>query len=272
MKFILPLLSVTLLCAVPYGKDTGAADSAPEMSQDTVYRKIENNAWTFGENLEYRVHYGLINAGKITLKVENGLRELQQRKAYHVNAEGFSVSGFDWIFKVRDHFETFIDDKAIVPLQFQKRMEEGDYKDTDFAIFSHAKKKVFAKKGTVEVPANVQDVVSAIYYARTLDVKNAKPGQVFPIQVYLDGEVFMLGIKYLGRETINTDVGSIRAIKIQPMVVADRVFSDKDGLMLWVSDDENKVPLRVEAELLVGSLKVDLIKHSGLKHPINKAG
>src|SRR5690606_18313104 len=149
---------------------------------------------------------------------------------------------------------------------YVKQIEEGSYKDNDFAIFNHDLKKVFAKKGNIDIPANVQDVISAIYYARTLNLKDAKAGDVFPIEVYLDGEIFALGIKYLGRETIKTDIGKVNAIKIQPLVVADRVFKEKDGLMLWVSDDDNKVPLRIKAELMVGSLKVDITKTSGLKH------
>lgn len=269
MNILLPIISAIL--AGPWSEKE--SNLPLERNADSVYRSWTNNAWQLGENLKYRVHYGVVNAGEIDMKIESSLVPIGNRQAYHVQAYGRSYSGFDWFFRVRDHYQTYIDLKAVQPLQFVKAMEEGTYRDTDFALFNYKSKKVSsARKGVVSFTGDIQDVISAIYYARTLDVKNAKPGDVFPLQVYLDGEVYDLQIRYVGKEVIKTDVGKVNAIKVVPMVIADRVFKEKEGLVLWVSDDENKVPLRVKAELMVGSVKVDIISHQNLRYTLNTAG
>lgn len=246
------------------------AHSPGNLITDSVASKTNNTAWKLGEVVKYRVHYGIINAGIIEMEVEPQLKELAKREVYHLHGRGRSVSGFDWFFKVRDHFESYVDREALVPLRFTKQMQEGGYKDHDVAYFNHVNLKVVSnKKGTVQAKPGVQDLLSAIYYARNLDVSKAKFGDEFPVSIYLDGEIHDLKIKYIGKEIIDTDLGKVRAIKIIPMVVADRVFKEKEGLTLWVSDDDNKLPLRVKAELAVGSLKVDITKHSGLRHPLN---
>ncbi|MDX5470241.1 MAG: DUF3108 domain-containing protein [Bacteroidota bacterium] len=249
-----------------------ATETTTQIAPDSVYRTWTNDAWTNGEFLKYRVHYGVVNAGEIEMQVENDLKPIGKRKAYHIHARGKSYSKFDWFFKVRDHYQTYIDVEACQPLQFSKIMEEGSYKDSDFALFDYSKKRVSsAKKGSVNFTGDIQDVISAIYYARTLNVKDAKEGDLFPLQVYLDGEVHDLKIKFVKREVLDTDLGKVNAVKVIPMVVADRVFKDQEGLELWVSDDENKVPLRVKAGLLVGSVKVDIMSYNNLKYPLNMA-
>lgn len=263
MTILLPVLAAFML---------GSPTNQPAEEPIKPYRNWTNNAWTTNEFLKYRVHYGIMNAGEIEMSVEPETKLIGQREAYHIHAKGRSYSGFDWFYKVRDHFQTFIDKEACQPLQFSKLMEEGSYKDSDFAIFNYKTKKVSsAKKGTVAFTGDIQDIISAIYYARTLDIKNAQPGAIYPLQVYLDGEVHDLKIRIVGREVLKTDIGKVNAVKVIPMVVADRVFKDQEGLELWVSDDENKVPLRVKAGLMVGSVKVDIMSYKNLRHPLNMA-
>lgn len=269
MNVFLPLIAAMLSGSA---QNIGVSNSPEQVVHDSTYREWANNAWAEGEFLKYRVHYGVMNAGELEMQVEDELMPIGKRQAYHIHAKGRSYSGFDWFYKVRDHYQTYIDNKACQPLQFSKIMEEGTYKDSDFAIFNYKTKTVSsARKGSVKFTGDVQDIISAIYYARTLNVKDAKPGDIFPLQVYMDGEIHDLKIKFIKREVIKTDVGKINAIKIIPMVVADRVFKDQEGLELWVSDDENKMPLRVKAGLLVGSIKADIMSFNKLKHPLNFA-
>ncbi|TNE81731.1 MAG: DUF3108 domain-containing protein [Bacteroidetes bacterium] len=271
MSYLLPILAALSLSAKPHQNNPQLNPiPAQEQSVDSIYRTWSNNAWTGGEYLKYRVHYGVINAGEIEMTVEKETVEINKRKVWHINAKGRSYSGFDWFFKVRDHFQTYIDQASIVPHQFVKSMQEGGYNDTDFALFNHKKKWLSSKKGSMRIEPDVQDVISAIYYARTLDISKASPGDTFPLQVYLDGVIYPLRIKYIGKEVIKTDIGKVNAVKVIPMVVADRVFKEDEGLELWVSDDANKVPLRVKAALAVGSIKVDITGHKNLKHKLNK--
>ncbi len=231
------------------------------------HRVLSNNAFTYGETLNYRVHYGIINAAKIKLTVEDKVVEVNGRETYHLIADGKTLSTFDWMFKVRDRFESYMDMELMAPIKYFKSVKEDNYKDIDLVYFDHDKKIIKSKRKNMDCPAYVQDIIGAMYYARTIDYSSAEKGTVYPIDVYLDQEIYNLEFKYEGKETIKSDIGKVKCIKIKPKAVADRVFKDDEAITLWVSDDENKIPIRVEASLAVGSLKVDLTSYSGLRNP-----
>ncbi len=235
-------------------------------NKEALHRMLSNNAFTYGEELNYRVHYGIINAAKISLKVDNEAVEVHDRQTFHLTADGKTLSTFDWMFKVRDRFESYMDMEYMAPVKYFKSVKEDSYSDVDLVFFDHDQKKIKGKKKNMDCPAYVQDIIGALYYARTIDFSSATKGQKFPIDIYLDQEIYNLEFKYMGKETIKSDIGKIKCIKIKPKAVADRVFKDDESIILWVSDDENKIPVRVEASLAVGSLKVDLTSYKGLKN------
>jgi len=230
------------------------------------HRMLNNNAFTYGEELTYRVHYGFINAGKISLKVNDKVVVVNNRETYHLTAEGRTLSTFDWMFKVRDRFDSYMDMEYLAPIKYTKSVREDNYTDVDLVFFDHDKKKIKGKKKNMDCPAYVQDIIGAAYYARTIDYSKAAKNQVFPIDIYLDQTIYNLEFKYVGKETIKSDIGKVKCIKIKPKSVADRVFKDDSSITLWVSDDENKIPVRVEAALAIGSLKVDLTGYKGLRN------
>lgn len=240
----------------------------PAPSNDEFkYRKIDNNAFKGGEQLTYRVHYGLINAAKVTMEVANDMEEVNGRKAFKVKVEGQTLKAFDWMYKVRDKFESYIDQEALCPLRYSKVVRENKYYNMDVAVYYHGKKKVKNPKGELTMPIYSQDLASAIYYARNLDFAGAKQNQMFPIDIYLDNKIYNLQFKYVGKETITTDLGKVKCIKLQPKLVVDRVFKDDDDMIIWISDDKNKIPVRVQSAIQVGTIKVDITSYNGLKNP-----
>lgn len=230
------------------------------------YRKMTNSAFTHNEKLEFRVHYGLINAASVTMEVTSALVEKNDRKCYNIKAEGRTLKSFDWAYKVRDRFETFVDQEALAPISYNKSVQEDKYLDNDYVNFKHPKKKLYGVKGILDMPEYTHDVISALYYIRNIDFSKAKNGDKYPIDVYLDNKIYNLGFKYAGKETINTDIGKVKCIKFVPTLIVDRVFKDQDDMTVWVSDDENKIPIRVKAKIMVGSIKVDITSYSGLKN------
>jgi len=234
------------------------------------YRSQNNTAFTYGEELRYKIHYGFINAATAKIKIDPNSVEVDGRPTYHITAKGRTNSGFDWMYKVRDHFETWVDTASMAPLKYFKLVKENKYKDVDLVYYNHEEEKLRGKKKNMEMPRYAQDVVSGMFYARTLDFSDAKPGDTYPINIYLDQEIYKLKFKFLGKETISTKFGKIRCLKIRPQVVADRVFKDEDSMTIWVSDDNNRIPLRVSSSLWVGAIKCDLVEHKGLKHPLGK--
>ncbi len=238
---------------------------------DDVLSKIKkvNNAFTYGEKLTYRVHYGPLDGGKAYFSIDAAPQLVNNRNTYYVKVHGKSAGLVDMMFKVKDEFESYIDQEALVPLKATKKIKEGKYTDSDFILFDHTAKTATGRRGKTEIVTNTQDIISAIYYARSMDMTSAKPGDVFPVPFYMDGKTYELRFKFISRETLKTDMGSFKTIKVKPQLIEGRVFKDNDALTLWVTDDENKIPVRVESDIFVGSIKVDLEEMSGIRNPLS---
>ena len=143
------------------------SQSTPHVGGD---REIENKAFTYGEALTYRVHYGWINAAKITLTVADKPEMIKGRTTYNITGKGKTYRSFDWAYKVRDHFETYLDSQSMAPLKYFKSVKEDKYEDVDLVFYDHTNKKLKGKKKDLDIPAYVQDIVSSVYYARTIDM------------------------------------------------------------------------------------------------------
>ncbi|MDO9000871.1 MAG: DUF3108 domain-containing protein [Bacteroidota bacterium] len=219
----------------------------------------ENKAFKAGEVLTYRMHYGLINAGVAILEVKPNLIEVNGRKVYHIVGSGYTIGSTDWFFKVRDRYETYLDKDALLPWMFVRRVDEGGYKFSQDYAFNHYTKKVdIGNNEKFDVPVGIQDMVSAFYSARNMDLSNAKAGDLFSITCFVDKEIWPLKIKFIGKETIETDLGKYRCLKFRPIVQKGRVFKKEEDLNVWISDDDNHLPMRVKADVLIGSIKMDI--------------
>lgn len=232
---------------------------------------IHNNAFQQGEQLKYLVYYGWIDAGTAELKITKNSYSLSGRQCYRVMAYGRSLGFTDWVYKVRDTLETYIDKDYIIPWKFVRNVKEGNYSHYNIVDFDHYQNKAYSKKtGEHSVPDNIQDIVSAYYYARcALFNDNLSPGDTIFINTFFDDKIYTLAAYYEGKETVKMDLGEIKCLKLKPMAEEGRMFKTKDSITIWVSDDENHIPVRVESEILVGSVKFDLIEYTGLKNPLS---
>ncbi len=232
---------------------------------------INKDAFKRGEQLSFRLHYGVVDAGTATLSVTDEAREVAGRKTFHVVGLGTSRTAFDWFFKVRDRYETYIDEKALVPWIFVRRVNEGGYHLEQDYVFNHYSEKVSVGDGkTFPIEPNMQDMLSAFYNARNLDLSGAKPGETFDLKCFMDKEVWPLQIKFIKRETITTDAGTFRCLLFRPIVQKGRVFKKEEDLSVWISDDKNHIPVKGQAQVLVGSIQMDLTGYSGLANPVAK--
>jgi hypothetical protein len=226
---------------------------------------MPNTAFKEGEVLTYRLHYGIMDAGVAILEVKPNIMEVSGRKVYHVVGNGFSKGTFDWFFKVRDRYETFIDKDAMVPWMFVRRIDEGGFKASQDYVFNHYTKKVDVGGGEkYDVPSGIQDMLSAFYAARNLDFTSAKEGDVFTVNSFVDKELWPLKVRYVGKETVETEIGKFRCLKFRPIVQKGRIFKSEEDLCVWITDDKNHVPVAAQAKILVGSIKLDITGATGL--------
>ncbi len=245
----------------------------PIVAQDSIANElpeVKNNAFKRGEVLTYRLHYGFIDAGVASLTVTDETREFAGRKTYHIVGLGSSKGTFDFFFKIRDRYETYIDEKSIIPWVFIRRVSEGGYTINQDYIFNHHTQRVSDGNAVYPIHPNMQDMLSAFYYARTMDLTNAKPGDLFSVDCFMDKEIYPLKIKFLGREDVTIKLGTFKCLKFCPIVQKGRVFKREEDLSLWLTDDGNHIPIKGQASVLVGSIKVELTDYKNLANPISR--
>ncbi|MBC9794432.1 DUF3108 domain-containing protein [Sinomicrobium weinanense] len=230
------------------------------------------NAFAPGEWLQFRVHYGIFNASYATMEVRE--TSLNGKPVFHVVGLGKTTGLARLFFKVDDNYETYFDKHDGRPYKFIRQIDEGGYtKDmeinfdyaTNQAVVNNKKHK---KTTTIPIHKDIQDLLSAVYHLRNhYKTENLNVGDETELDLLFDDDkTFKFKLKFLGKEVLKTKFGKISCIKFRPYVQAGRVFKEKGSLTLWVSDDENKLPIRIKADLRVGSIKADLEAFKGLKH------
>lgn len=229
------------------------------------------DAFQTGEWFKFRVHYGLINAGYATLEVQDGV--INNKKVFHVIGKGYSTGMSRLFFKVDDLYESYFDKTTGNPYKYIRKINEGGYTKNQEGFFNQASDRILVKdyekntEKTFAIPNNTQDIVSTFYYLRNYPtIDKLKVGESIAIDMFFDEETTKFKLKYIGREDIDTKFGVIPTMIFRPLVQSGRVFKEQEALTVWISDDDNKIPVRIQANLTVGSIKADLDGFKGLKN------
>ena len=228
--------------------------TSPNIKTDVV------RPFTFGEKLTYKIAYGVIEAGKAKLQVSSIDK---YPECYRVVGKGYTNFAFDWVFKVRDHYESIIDSNEMRPRHFIRKVQEGRTEFEQYYSFDHENQTVNTGNKVINVSENIQDMVSSYFYARTLNLNNLKKDTILSFNSIVDEEIYVLKVKFLGREKIKINAGEFNALKFCPIVQQGRIFKAEEDLTVWISDDYNKVPLLAKAKIWVGSIRMELEKMEG---------
>lgn len=232
-------------------------------AQKDDFRTVKNNAFKVGEKLTFDVKYGFVTAGIATFEIPN-IKRISGRDAYHVVFEVNTVPSFDMFYKVRDRYETYIDVQGLFPWRFEQHIREGNYSRDFSAFFDQRKGKAKTSEGEYDIPKYVNDIVSAFYYARTLDYSGLKVGDKIPLKNFYKNKVYDLDVVYHGKETIKVDAGEFNCIIVEPLVQEGGLFKSEGSILIWLSDDEAKIPIRVKTKVVVGAIDADLTSYSGV--------
>lgn len=232
---------------------------------------IRNFSFQDGESITYTIFYSVIgiyvNAGSVNFSV--GVEKMNNKSVYHVVGNGSSNPSYDWIFKVRDKYESYFDTANLQPLKFIRNVDEGGFKTFENVTFNQKTNTAITTKGVFKVPNCIQDVLSSIYYARNINFSKYKVGDKIPFNMFLDNQIYNLFIRYLGKEEIKTKYGIFHTIKFTPLLVNGTIFTGGEKMKVWVSDDANHIPVRIESPITVGSVKVDMMQFKNLRYPLS---
>lgn len=222
---------------------------------------VINSALRSGEVLKYKVFYTLagvyVGAGEAEFKIQISKKT---RGAFYLTGFGKTYASYDWIYPVKDLYESVADSLTLEPFWFRRQLQEGGRKKLEEFRIDRTRNEVqeFNRKKTVS--DCVTDVLSVIYYARCIQYQRYAVGAKIPIQLFLDGEEYPVYIRYLGKEKIITPYGTYQTIKFKPLLLEGTLFQGGEQMSVWVTDDEQHIPVYVDTPILVGHIRVYLKK------------
>lgn len=231
-------------------------------------------AFQKGEWLKFKMSYSnFLNAGYSTMEVRETTNN--DKEAFHILGKGKSTGIVSLFFNVKDDYQTYMYKESLLPYRFIRKIDEGGYTKDEEILFNHDKKEATVKnhkRNTVNkhpIGDDIQDLLSALYFLRNQKLTNLKTGDEIELKMFIDQETTNFKLHFLGKEVVKTKFGKVNSLKFRPMVQTGRVFKKQESLTIWISDDENKIPLLIKADLAVGSLRADLDEFKGLTHPFN---
>ena len=227
-----------------------------------------NLPYKVGEYAAYKVSFGPIWVGYADLEIAE-IKTINQKPSFYIVGKGKTAPFFDWFFKVRDIYETFIDTSTLLPLEFNREVNEGGHLINQQYSFSHKDSNVTTQDSIFVIPANAQDMLSALFYARTFKKESIFDGESFYIPIFMDDENYYLEIKYLQNEVLDTKFGKINCMVFQPKMQEGRVFEDGEEMKIWITDDKNHLLIKVETKIWAGIIKAVLDVYKELKYPLS---
>jgi len=237
--------------------------SAQTSVSNDEFRTLENKAFKDGEKLTFDLNYGFVTAGIAVMEIPK-IKKISGRNAYHVTFEVNSVPSFDMFYKVRDRYETYIDVEGLFPWRFEQHIREGGYTRDFSAFFDQRKGIAKTSEGEYKIPLYVNDIMSAFYYARTIDYSDMKIEDRIHLQNFYKDKVYDLDVRYLGKETIEVPAGKFDCIIVEPLVREGGLFKHEGNIIVWLTDDELKMPVKVRTKIIVGYVEAKLTNDEGL--------
>ena len=270
MKRVLPGILLFLVLAAMVGRE-----------ETDIYKAVPNDSFSRGEVLEFKMSYGIFNVGKGYAKIHPNYFQLNGRDCFKVDVKGWTVGLVDWVADVDDHWGAYIDTAALVPHRFYRRIREGKYKKDEWTNFDHENQKIEVKvldnkTGKLkepkyyDAPKQVRDMIGGFLYLRTMDLSEMKIGDTLYVKGFFEDTFYSMGIIYRGKDVVKTKAGKFRTLKFAPVMPENSVFDGKDSVLAWFTDDKNRIPVKINAEMFIGSAGVELTSYSGLRNPVSK--
>lgn len=245
-----------------------------------IYPSVRNPSFTRGEVISFKMTFGIFTVGKGKAQIAPTYYKVNDRECFKVDVYGKTVGMVDWVADVDDQWGAYVDTAALVPHQFYRKIREGRYKKDEWTNFDHPNQKIEVKvlnnkTGKLkdpkyyEGPPHVRDMISGFLYLRVMDFSTLKPGDTVNIKGFFEDEFYSMNIIYKGKSVVKLKVGKVRALVFKPVMPKNKLFDGENSVTAWFSDDKNRIPLKIDAEMFIGSAGVELIEYSGLKNPLN---
>lgn len=270
LKAVGYLLTSAATVVAVLGLMSASPESSPalEAYDNGALRYVPNTAYGFSEKLTFDVGYKFITAGTAVMQIGDKPTTVSGRPCYDVRFDVRTTSSFDKVFKVRDRYQTYIDVDGIFPWRFEQTVREGNYSRDFSAIIDQRANMAKTTEGSFKVSPYVHDILSAFYYVRALDLRSLKKGQSFTLKNFYGKQTYDLRVRVLGRERVEVDAGTFDCIVVEPLVVEGGLFKNEGRIVVYMTDDDRKIPVKVSTKVVIGSIDGKLTAYAGTRGPI----
>jgi hypothetical protein len=254
--------------------------SAFSDKQNDAYPLVKNESFTKGEVLEFKMTYSIFTVGRGAAQIQPKYYKLNNRDCFKVDIYAKTVGMVDWVTDVNNQYGAYIDTAALLPHMFYRKQREGNYRKDEQTYFDQEAKKIkvqTADKKTgkwmepkfYDAPPNIRDLVGGFLYLRTMDLSKIRIGDTVAITGFFQDEFYKLRIIYQGKENVKTKVGKIRCIAFKPVMPKNELFDGENSITAYFSDDKNRIVVKIDAQMFIGSAGVELTGFSGIRNPLN---
>lgn len=247
---------------------------------DAEYFSIDNESFDVGEKLEFKMSFGMFTIGKAQMKIHPTIHNVNYRGCYKVDIYGKTSGMVDWVARVDDNWGAYVDTAAMVPHIAYRKIKEGGYRKNEIVKFDHTTNNIevkvvdndtgkFKEPMYYAAPDNIRGMISGFLYLRTVDFDAMTIGDTLTVSGFFEDSFYDLDIIYSGKDRLKTKAGKFNAIKLVPIVPDNKLFDGENSVTAWISDDKNRLPIKIEADMFIGNAGVELISYEGVKNPIN---
>jgi hypothetical protein len=243
-------------------------------------RLVKHQAFSTGELLEFRVHFGIFNVGRAKMEIHQQVHKINNNPSYKVDIFGWTSGAVGWVTKVDDNWGAYIDSTSLLPHISWRNIKEGRYRKNELVNFDHKANLIEAKvidnrtgkfKDPVyhQAPENIRDIVGGYLYLRHVDFSQLKAKDTIKMNAFFEDSIYDFRILYMGKERVKTRAGDFNAIKLVPIMPDNKLFAGENSITLWLSDDENRILLKAEANMFIGKAGCELTSYNGLTNKLN---
>ena len=252
----------------------------PVTAQDThPFPEVHYNPINTGESIEYKVTFGFFTVGKAQITTSQKIYKVNGRPCYKIDVRGKTSGAVDWVASVDDTWGAYMDTLSFLPYLGYRNIKENNYRKNELTKFDqenqlvelkiyNQKKKEFNESNIFKAVEPVRDIVSGYSFLRTLDYRNYHKGDTISLYGVFEDELYDFKILYAGEETLKTKLGHVKSFKIVPVMPNNQLFAGENAISIWFSDDANKIPLKIEANLVIGKAGCEIVNYSTLKEKL----
>jgi len=235
-------------------------------ASQSIGRIIPNNAFDVGEELTFAIRYGPVVAGYSTMSIPK-IAKINGYESYQIVTKARTSGFFSAFFKVRDQVESYIDRDGLFSWRFEKHLREGKYRDDQYVIYDQVNGWAVSNKGdSMRIPPCIHDILSSFYYVRT---QQLEVGKSLYIDNHANNKLYPLEVKVHKKERVKVDAGEFDCVVVEPILRVAGLFKSKGRLLIWLTDDERKIPVQMKSKIFIGYITVELKAMEGVKKATN---